>query len=111
MPDDPARAKIIHNGGVHEGESVTESPTMEKTMPKSPMMEKTMSQGPFRREMASGEMDRDDMLDYSWSSLGGCVELAGASNAVWLLTLDISKRPSGDWHQSQDLSLLRLRNA
>ena len=52
MPEDPARAKIIHNGGVHEGESVTESPTMEKTMPKSPMMEKTMSQGPFRHEIA-----------------------------------------------------------
>ena len=25
MPEDTARAKIIHNGGVHEGESVPES--------------------------------------------------------------------------------------
>ena len=50
MPEDPARAKIIHNGGVYEGESVTESPTMEKTMPKSPMMEKTISQGPILME-------------------------------------------------------------
>ena len=46
------------------------------------------------------------MLDNTWSSLGGFMEIANTSGAVWLLMLDISERPSEDGDKPQDLSLV-----
>ena len=51
------------------------------------------------------------MLDKTWSSLGGFMEIANTSDAVWLLMLDISERPSEDWDKPQELGLLWLGNA
>ena len=53
----------------------------------------------------------DDMLDNSRSSAGGCIEIASVSDAVWLLTLNISELTSSGGHKRQDLSLLWLDNA
>ena len=38
------------------------------------------------------------------------MEIANTSDAVWLLTLDISERPSEDGDKPQDLSLVCLGN-
>lgn len=46
------------------------------------------------------------MLDDTWSSLGGFMEIANTSGAVWLLMLDISERPSEEGDNPQGLSLL-----
>ena len=53
----------------------------------------------------------DDMLDNSRSLIGGCMEIASVSDAVWLFTLNISELPSSGGHKPQDLSLLWLGNA
>ena len=98
-----------HDGAVHDRESMTENPTMEKTMPKFPREDHVT--GTIQMSDDTRRKDGEDMLDYSWSSLGGCSEIAGASDAVWLITLDISERCSGDGHLPQDLSLLWLGKA
>ena len=37
---------------------------------------------------------RDDTVDSSWNSLGGCLEIAGTSDAACPLMLDVSERTS-----------------
>ena len=64
-----------------------------------------------RDEMRRGKKSRHDMLGILWSSLGSCMEIAGASDAAWLLMLDISGCPSQDGRKPQDLRLLWLGDA
>ena len=47
------------------------------------------------------------MLDNSRSSIGGCMEIASVSDAVWLLTLNISELTSSGEHKPQDRELVR----
>ena len=67
----------------------------------------TQREGTRRNETRQEEALKSpyDMLGISWSSLGSCMEIAGASDAEWLLMLDISRCPSQDGHKPQDLRL------
>ena len=85
--------------------------TQEETKRVERMYDDTTHNEKERDEMRRGKKSRHDMLGISWSSLGSCMEIAGASDAEWLLMLDISRCPSQDGHKPQDLRLLWLDDA